>query len=212
MNKQVFSLQQTLDGYIDKFFLRFIPHSVKPNQVTYVRFLLVPVVYWLLLHNQLTAALVVFVIAACTDFIDGAMARTRNQITDIGKVIDPIADKLLILTVLMHIGLKLLLIRVIVIFIIFELITVVISPMFSFVVGKPIGANVFGKIKLILQSFSIGFFLLGKMISNQFLVLLSGYLLFGALMFAVVAALETARRKLFQIQTRVNNISSEKTN
>lgn len=184
------------DSLIDKIFLRFIPNSVKPNQVTYVRFLLVPVVYALLYTNQFAWGLVVFIIAASTDFIDGAMARTRDQITDVGKVIDPVADKLLILSVLLYIGRELLLVRIFVVFIIFELLAVLLGNWFSFAIGKPMGANVFGKIKLILQSISVGFFTLGAILQSGMLFKSAEYTLFVALIFAGLAGVEVVRRKL----------------
>ncbi len=190
------NVQKILDGYVDKIFLRFIPKSVKPNQITAIRFILVPVVYALLLQHSYILALIVFAIAALTDLLDGAMARTRNQITDLGKVIDPIADKLLILTVLMFVGWKYLIIKVFVIYIIFEMIAVLIGYFFAFLIGNPIGANVFGKIKLNLQCLSIGLFILGVIISSQVLERISIYVLFVALIFAVFAAIETGRRKV----------------
>lgn len=190
------NIQKSIDGIIDKFFLRYIPNSVKPNQVTLVRFILIPVVYGLLIQNALVLALIVFIIAALSDAIDGAMARTRNQITDVGKVIDPIADKLLIMSVLLYIGLELLIVKIFVIYIIFEIIAVLIGYFFSFAIGKPIGANFFGKIKLNLQCISIGFFILGMLVSNTILINISKYVLFIALFFAVMAAIETARRKV----------------
>lgn len=196
MQKRSFNVQKTIDGVIDKVFLQFIPHSIKPNQVTVIRLILIPVIYWLLVQDALGMALFVFVIAASTDFIDGAMARTRNQITDLGKVIDPIADKLLILTMLSYVGFNYLLVKVFVVFIIFELFAVLIGYFFSFAIGKPIGANVFGKIKLILQCVSIGFFLLGIILSDTVLIDISKYVLFTALFFAVMAAIETGRRKV----------------
>jgi len=189
------NVQKSLDSIIDKVFLRFIPKSVKPNYVTVIRFLLVPVVYWLLKLGRFDLALVVFVIAASTDFIDGTMARTRNQITDLGKVIDPVADKLLIVSVLLFIGISDPIVRIFVIFIVFEMGAVLIGHFFSFAIGKPIGANVFGKIKLILQSFSVGFFILGILISNALLIDASKYILFVALIFAIAAGVETTRRK-----------------
>lgn len=194
--KTIKNIQAKIDTCIDKVFLRFIPHNVKPNHVTIVRFILIPVVYYLLASNNIGWGLVVFVIAASTDFIDGAMARTRDQITDIGKIIDPIADKLLILTVLLYVGFNYLIVKIFVFFIIFELLSIVFGSIFSFVVGKTIGANVFGKIKMILQSFSVGLFVLGLAIKSDLMISISESVLFVALFFAVLSALEMIRRRL----------------
>lgn len=70
-----------------------------PNSLTVVRILLVPVLVAALLvetPNGSTIAAVVFALAAFTDGLDGYIARTRGSITTFGKVMDPIADKLLI--------------------------------------------------------------------------------------------------------------------
>jgi len=70
-----------------------------PNYLTVFRFVLVPVFGWLLLADgghvwgYRLAALVVFGLAMVTDSIDGDLARRRKQVTDFGKVADPIADK-----------------------------------------------------------------------------------------------------------------------
>lgn len=188
-------IQKRFDNFIDKIFLRFIPHTVKPNQITIIRFALVPVVYLLLKSNNFGLALVVFVIAASTDFIDGAMARTRDQITDVGKMIDPVADKLLIISVLLFIGFKYLIVRIFVAFIILELLAVIFGTFFAHKVGKPIGANVFGKIKMILQSFSVGAFVLGIAINNNPLIAISEITLLIALFFAILAGLKNISLK-----------------
>ena len=70
-----------------------------PNFLTLVRILLVPVLVVALLDetpNGDTIAAIVFAIAAVTDGLDGYIARSRESITTFGKVMDPIADKLLI--------------------------------------------------------------------------------------------------------------------
>jgi CDP-diacylglycerol--glycerol-3-phosphate 3-phosphatidyltransferase len=200
MTKNDFNFQRMADSAIDKTFLRFIPKSVKPNTITVIRFILVPFVYLLLRAHQFDWALIIFVIAVCTDFIDGAMARTRDQITDTGKIIDPIADKLLILSVLLFIGFKFLIVRVFVIFIIFELFAVLLGNWFSFAIGKPMGANVFGKIKLALQAVGAGLFMLGALTLNSLMVRIAGYILVVALVFAVAAGLETVRRKALYLK------------
>jgi CDP-diacylglycerol--glycerol-3-phosphate 3-phosphatidyltransferase len=70
-----------------------------PNILTVVRILLVPVLVVALLEETAhgdTIAAIVFAIAAFTDGLDGYIARSRKAITTFGKVMDPIADKLLI--------------------------------------------------------------------------------------------------------------------
>ncbi len=74
-----------------------------PNLLTVVRILLVPVLVVALLDKtgggDLLAA-IVFVVASVTDAIDGYLARSRNWVTTFGKLMDPIADKLLIVAAL----------------------------------------------------------------------------------------------------------------
>lgn len=192
------NIQKTTDHLFDKYILRYIPKTVRPNQVTIIRFILVPVVYTLLRQRLFVPALIVFLIAALTDGIDGAMARTRNQITDIGKTIDPIADKLLILSVLLFIGFKYLIVTLFSLYIVFEIIAVLFGYLFSSVIGKPLGANIFGKIKLNLQVISVTLFIIGLVGHNRTIIILSTYILYAALAFAVLAGIEVARRKLIQ--------------
>lgn len=65
------------------------------NKLTMLRVLLIPVFLLLLYFGLSYAALVVFVLASLTDFVDGYVARRYHQITDFGKFMDPLADKLL---------------------------------------------------------------------------------------------------------------------
>ena len=74
-----------------------------PNALTVARILLVPVLVILLLEatpNGSIVAAAVFAIAAATDGLDGYLARRRKSITTFGKVMDPVADKLLIVAAL----------------------------------------------------------------------------------------------------------------
>lgn len=77
-----------------------VPLVNLPNALTVARLLLVPVFVWLMLLDGVPArwwALAVFCVAAATDHLDGYLARSRNLVTDFGKVVDPIADKALTL-------------------------------------------------------------------------------------------------------------------
>ncbi len=75
-----------------------------PNLLTVLRIMLVPVLVVALLGNTPSGdvlAAVVFVLASVTDFVDGYLARARNSITTFGKLMDPLADKLLIVAALL---------------------------------------------------------------------------------------------------------------
>lgn len=78
-----------------------------PNILTMLRLLLIPI-YWVLMmvRDNETAALIVFVTASITDLLDGYIARHYNQVTDWGKLFDPLADKLMVVSVMMTLVLK----------------------------------------------------------------------------------------------------------
>ena len=72
-----------------------------PNVLTMIRLLLVPVYVVLFVSGQKYAALVTFLAASLTDLLDGRIARKYNLITDFGKLVDPFADKVMVLTALL---------------------------------------------------------------------------------------------------------------
>ena len=77
------------------------PNVNLPNLLTLSRILLIPVfvlLFWTPTPGRSLAAAVVFVIAAVTDLLDGYLARRRSQVTKLGRLLDPIADKLLVLS------------------------------------------------------------------------------------------------------------------
>jgi CDP-diacylglycerol---glycerol-3-phosphate 3-phosphatidyltransferase len=132
------------------------------NLLTVVRLLLVPVFLWLLFTDGTwwrIAALVVFAAASFTDRVDGQLARSRNLVTDFGKIADPIADKALTGSAL--VGLSLL-------GDLWWWVTVVILvreigiTLLRFVVIRygVIAASRGGKLKTMLQVFAIGFYVM----------------------------------------------------
>jgi len=77
------------------------PNVNLPNLLTLSRILLIPVfvlLFWTPTPGRSLAAAVVFVIAAVTHQLDGYLARRRSQVTKLGRLLDPIADKLLVLS------------------------------------------------------------------------------------------------------------------
>ena len=72
-----------------------------PNKLTIFRVFLVPVFVVLFYLNEPLLATTVFIIASFTDFLDGYIARKNNLITDFGKFMDPLADKVLVISALL---------------------------------------------------------------------------------------------------------------
>ena len=75
-----------------------------PNILTCLRVVLIPVFMVLAYQENTTcdfAALVVYVVACLTDYVDGNLARKNNQVTNFGKFMDPVADKLLVMAALL---------------------------------------------------------------------------------------------------------------
>jgi cardiolipin synthase len=72
-----------------------------PNLLSLIRLLMIPVFYVLFQRGQMMASLIVFLVAAATDWVDGQIARRYNQISALGKFLDPLADKLMLITVLL---------------------------------------------------------------------------------------------------------------
>ncbi len=65
-----------------------------PNYLTIIRLILVPIIFGLILYEHYTLAIVVYIIANLTDVLDGFIARKFNLISDFGKLMDPLADKI----------------------------------------------------------------------------------------------------------------------
>lgn len=65
-----------------------------PNLVTLVRFLLVPVFVWLMIYDEHWRALLLLVVLFSTDWIDGYLARKLDQVSTVGRWLDPLADRL----------------------------------------------------------------------------------------------------------------------
>lgn len=76
-----------------------------PNLVTLVRLGLLPVYCWLLFgRHSTTAAAILLAVIGATDWVDGQLARRLQQVTALGKVLDPVADRVLMLTAVITIA------------------------------------------------------------------------------------------------------------
>lgn len=138
-----------------------------PNKLTIARILITPIylalILWESLPHRFLIATLVYSIAAITDAIDGKLARKNNQITNFGKLLDPIADKILTTSALlafMQMGLCNIWIVMIVLTREF---TVASIRMIAAADGVVIPANIWGKLKTVSQmTFTIVIMLLGE--------------------------------------------------
>lgn len=71
-----------------------------PNRLTMLRVVVIPLCLLLTIMHQNVAAAVLFIAACLTDFFDGYIARKRGIVTNFGKFADPVADKILVLTMM----------------------------------------------------------------------------------------------------------------
>jgi cardiolipin synthase (CMP-forming) len=118
-----------------------------PNILTLLRFLLVGVMAAVFLNGNPIWAMIIYIFAAATDLVDGYIARKFNQISNVGKVMDPIADKLMTITALVCMLLhQYLTIGVLIVIIIKEALMVIGGILIYFVFKKVVYANLYGKI------------------------------------------------------------------
>ena len=75
-----------------------------PNAISLLRILSIPVIAWLMSRHSMVPALVVLAISSASDGVDGILARRLDQVSKIGQILDPIADRLLIICSVLALG------------------------------------------------------------------------------------------------------------
>ena len=130
-----------------------------PNKLTVFRILLIPVLIVFILvqqkQNRLLYATIVFIIAALTDHLDGKLARKNGQITDFGKFLDPLADKMLVMSsFICFVDIEILSAVPVIIILMREFIVTSIR-LVAMSSGKVIAANFWGKLKTVSQIIAI---------------------------------------------------------
>lgn len=125
-----------------------------PNLLTVLRIMLVPVLVVMLLVNTPEGdvlAAVVFALASLTDFVDGYLARSRDSVTNFGKLMDPLADKLLVIGALVSLVSLQRLPAWVAMVIIAREFAVTVLRMGATQMGVVMAANIWGKLKTCLQ-------------------------------------------------------------
>jgi len=138
------------DWLMAKTVLRLFPQAVWPNHITAARFFTSPIVFCLLWQGFYKVGLVAFLLVAFTDAIDGSMARTRKRITIWGTKYDGVADKFLIVGVVMILVLQCLGWLLAGTIIGVEFSTIIVAAFYARK-GIVSQANIWGKTKMVVQ-------------------------------------------------------------
>ena len=164
------------------------------NFITIARILLAPIIFLFLIFGNYLVCIILFFLAGLTDYFDGYLARKYNAESQIGEILDPIADKILIVFLL--IGLSV------------ELDSFLIALLSSLIIAREIGiaalrdysskknisdrtkVTYLAKIKTSLQLFSIGSYLLALTISFNLLILISDIFLIMATLITIYTGYE----------------------
>jgi CDP-diacylglycerol--glycerol-3-phosphate 3-phosphatidyltransferase len=155
-----------------------------PNSITLTRILLIPLLAFLLLSNvpdHMVLAAVFFVIIAATDYMDGYLARTLKQVTRLGKLLDPLADKIMVISVLLCLVELDIINTVPVIILVIRDFSVDGLRMIAGSSGRIIAADKLGKYKAVLLDIAIVLLILG--------VPYSTWVLWAGIIFAVVSGI-----------------------
>lgn len=181
-----------------------------PNKLSILRLILIPVIVAVFYipqipYNYLISA-VIFSIAALTDYLDGYIARKYNLVTDLGKFIDPIADKVLVLSVLIIILTEPFILGVygatfgkivggvgVTIIVAREMI-ISVMRMIAAGKGKVLAAEKIGKIKTFATDFAIVFLLVSANFTNFYHV--------GVVLFIISVALTLYSGIVYLIKNR----------
>ena len=162
-----------------------------PNILTYIRILLVPVFVVVYINSRTWTdhawAIAIVVLSALTDVIDGIIARKYNLVTDLGKIIDPIADKAMEFAMLICVIFKYRLVWILlVIFALKEIISVIFST-YLLKRGKHIdGANWAGKLcTVVLYGVMLAFIIFPELPKKTEKILVIASAIFMFLAFAV---------------------------
>lgn len=182
-----------------------------PNKITIFRILLIPLFVFFLLYDingdysifggrninyNILISAIIFIFASITDFIDGHIARKYNLITNMGKFLDPLADKLLVgsaFIVMIEINL---IPSWMVVCVIAREFAVTGLRMLAIEQGKVIAAGLLGKLKTITQLVAIVLILLGNPIFNIYNIQLDQIFLWISVILTILSGLEYFKNSL----------------
>jgi cardiolipin synthase len=109
-----------------------------PNLITLARILLIPVVVWAIAAGEMKLAFVLFLVAGLSDLVDGFLAKRFNMATELGAYLDPLADKAMIVSIYVTLGIGGAIPGWLVILVVSRDIMIVGAVILSWLVDKPV--------------------------------------------------------------------------
>jgi len=177
------SPRQTMDKVFNRLIFQFLPARISPDFFTALRIAFIPLVLWLLALQLFGWALVAFVIAAVFDVLDGSLYRIRKRSSGWGIILDPSADKLLVILTCLFLSFYYPYAVILVLSIIADLM-IIAAGFLMLIVFKNFQlphADVFGKVKMLCESVGVAF-VLGYLIFGSFWLWPSFIVMFAALL------------------------------
>ena len=109
-----------------------------PNLITLARIILVPAVVWAIISGEMLVAFALFLAAGISDAVDGFLAKRFHMASELGAYLDPLADKALIVSIYVTLGIKEVIPGWLVILVVSRDIMIVGAVMLSWVLGSPV--------------------------------------------------------------------------
>jgi cardiolipin synthase (CMP-forming) len=112
-----------------------------PNLITLARILSVPIVVWAITSGEMMIAFILFVIAGISDAVDGYLAKRFNMASEMGAYLDPLADKALIVSIYVSLGIAGAIPRWLVIFVVARDIMIIGAVILTWLIGRPMAVK-----------------------------------------------------------------------
>lgn len=158
------------------------------NKITMFRILLIPIFVLSYYYDQSgISSLAIFLLGSFSDFLDGYVARKYDMITDFGKFIDPIADKILVLSAFILFIERGFVEPWVVIVVLFRELLISGFRMLAAKKNISIAADIFGKLKTTTQFFSVIFFFLTIILINRNMYIIGKVLLYISVALTVLS-------------------------
>jgi cardiolipin synthase len=109
-----------------------------PNLITLARILLVPVIVWAIASNEMQVAFGLFIAAGVSDLVDGFLAKRFRMATELGAYLDPLADKAMLVSIYVALGIVEAIPRWLVILVVWRDIMIVTAVILSWLLDKPV--------------------------------------------------------------------------